>query len=133
MVFFYHKGLLRGVQRILLLLMAIPLCAILHINNTYTHRHTLPDGSVVEHAHPFRAEGDASASRSGHTHSDDELLLYTLISGSPVISVVCYVAPELFTQPYHTATVPFTERLTFNDFLSSGSPRAPPSLPVSFC
>lgn len=67
------------------LIMMFPLCIVLFSNAVYKHQHVLSDGQRVEHAHPFQSSSDTSGKGSGHQHTDREILLYTIISDSPVI------------------------------------------------
>ncbi len=63
------------------LLMILPLGFMLFNNTVNRHQHQLPGGVVVEHAHPFSS---CCSEGKSHDHSDLELLLYALISDSPV-------------------------------------------------
>lgn len=46
------------------------------VNNTiFIHTHILPDGRVIEHAHPFKAAGKNSDSQPNHHHTSPEFLL----------------------------------------------------------
>lgn len=53
------------------------------INNTlYLHTHELPDGRVIEHAHPFQSSENNSESFPNHKHTSQELFLLNQIFNS---------------------------------------------------
>jgi hypothetical protein len=70
-------------KKVLFILMIFPVCFVMFNNAAYRHQHILPDGQTIEHAHPFQPckKGDAT----GHQHTKSEILLYSIISDSPVI------------------------------------------------
>jgi hypothetical protein len=70
-------------KRALLLVMILPLFLMQFSNTAFRHWHVSPDGQVFEHAHPFRSGSEKSG--PGHQHTDRELLLFTVISDSPLI------------------------------------------------
>jgi hypothetical protein len=70
-------------KRTLLLLVIFPLFLMQFSNTAFRHRHVTPDGQMVEHAHPFRSNSEKSG--PGHQHTERELLLFTVISDSPLI------------------------------------------------
>jgi hypothetical protein len=80
------------------LLMILPLCFVLFNNTVNRHQHQLPGGMVVEHAHPLSS---CCSEGKSHGHSDLELLLYLLISDSPVDDDYCILSP-LFIPCFET-------------------------------
>jgi hypothetical protein len=70
-------------KRALLLVMIFPLFLMQFSNTAFRHWHVMPDGQMVEHAHPFRSNSEKSG--PGHQHTERELLLFTVISDSPLI------------------------------------------------
>ncbi|PID94511.1 MAG: hypothetical protein CSA95_02860 [Bacteroidetes bacterium] len=48
------------------------------VNALYVHRHILPSGEVIIHAHPFN-QGDKSEPFENHTHSRSEYVLFMSI------------------------------------------------------
>jgi len=90
------------------------LFGLLTINNTiYQHRHILPDGTVIIHAHPFKTNPDGSPVK--HTHTANEYIILSAVFHSvylkaesvslialPVTGVISIIAPYIFR-----ITVPF--------------------------
>ncbi len=80
------------------LLMIMPLGFMLFNNTVNRHQHHLPGGMVVEHAHPF---SHCCKEGKNHDHSDLELLLYAIISDSPVDNDNCSLS-SLFIPCFET-------------------------------
>lgn len=67
--------------------------AIVFNSALYTHAHSLPDGTLVVHAHPFdRSGGDDAETPENHSHDCFELVwthaakdYYPLVKGTPLI------------------------------------------------
>jgi hypothetical protein len=79
------------------LLIILPLLLILFNNTVYRHHHILPDGILIEHAHPFKYCCCESTDKgSKHSHSDRELLIYAVTTDSPVIASSIIHLPEVF-------------------------------------
>ncbi len=57
----------------------IALLTILVNNALFVHTHILPDGRVIEHAHPFNSSGKNSNSQPNHHHTPQEFLLLSQI------------------------------------------------------
>ncbi len=72
-------------KRVLFILMIFPVCFVMFNNAAYKHQHILSDGQVIEHAHPFQPCSSNGGDGSGHQHTKSEILLYSIISDSPVI------------------------------------------------
>jgi hypothetical protein len=70
-------------KRALLLIVIFPIFLMQFSNTAFRHRHVMPDGQMFEHAHPFKSNSEKSG--SGHQHTERELLLFTVISDSPLI------------------------------------------------
>ncbi len=70
-------------KRVLLLIMVFPLCLMLFNNSAFRHQHILPDGQLIEHAHPFQSDSEKSG--PGHHHTKQEFILFMVISDSPAI------------------------------------------------
>ena len=111
-----------------MLFMILPLCLIFHINTAYQHQHTLPDGSIIEHAHPYRSDNDNPNDREGHQHTEKELILYTLISGSPVVSASLYQLPDAHRLIELEFKIGRAQQLKPDEFVNPCSSRAPPAI-----
>ena len=57
----------------------IAVFAILVNNVVFIHTHILPDGRVIEHAHPFNSTDRNSDSQPNHHHTSQEFLLLSFI------------------------------------------------------
>ena len=57
----------------------IAVFAILVNNAVFVHTHILPDGRVIEHAHPFNSNDRNSDSQPNHHHTSQEFLLLSFI------------------------------------------------------
>ncbi len=80
------------------LLLILPLGFVLFNNTANRHEHQLPNGMVVEHAHPVSS---CCSGETSHDHNDLEFLLLSLISDSPFSSHLPVVSP-LFVQYLET-------------------------------
>jgi hypothetical protein len=104
----------------------------LFFNNAVNwHYHQLPNGIVIEHAHPYeKSSSSAGSPFQSHQHSDIEYLILDLIFGGGLIIVLVLPVLKLFLQ--------FRERLLFVEPLAipiqtpSLAPplRGPPSISV---
>ena len=113
-------------KRALLLIMILPLFLMQFSNTAFRHGHVLPDGQVVEHAHPFRSSPDKSG--PGHQHTDRELLLFTVIADSPLILLF----PALILVVYRTRENDLKALPSLSGFSGRAVPfqclRAPPAM-----
>lgn len=61
-------------------LLLIPAYLLVQANSVMNrHKHILPDGSVVYHAHPFSKSAEEE-SKKQHTHTDQELYFFQALS-----------------------------------------------------
>ena len=67
-------------KRLLSYLLILSVMALFHNNFANWHYHKLPNGIVVEHAHPFnKAASDPNFPFQRHKHSDIEYLILDLV------------------------------------------------------
>jgi hypothetical protein len=83
----------------------------LFFNNAVNwHYHQLPNGIVIEHAHPYQKSSSTAGSPYEHHHSDIEYLILDLIFGSVLIIVLAFYGLKLFIQ--------FRKRILFSEPLA---------------
>ncbi len=63
-----------------LLILLINALLMLMLNNSlFRHFHRLPDGTIIEHAHPFTSTPEQQESAQGHHHSQQEIIFLDTI------------------------------------------------------
>jgi hypothetical protein len=79
----------------------------LFFNNAVNwHYHQLPNGIVIEHAHPYqKSSAESGYPLESHQHSDIEYLILDLIYGTGLIIVLAFLGLKLYIQ--------FRKRLLF--------------------
>lgn len=89
----------------------------------YLHTHTLNDGTIVVHAHPFQATSDSN-SGNPHQHTkcgfyflDQLSFLYSQLPDNVVLSAAVY----------HTISFPEKRSFYFENYHACLKNRAPPS------
>jgi hypothetical protein len=97
------------------------------MHTAYNHQHTLPDGSIIEHAHPFRPGQGNCPERGGHQHTEKEWLLYALISDSPVFTETNSALPYAIHCVEHKRDIGRVQKPFTNHSVSSCLLRAPPA------
>ncbi len=113
-----HRGILRMVSLILLLVMTI-----LVFNNTvYTHVHVMPDGSLVTHAHPFQ-KGEDSGQGTGHQHSSS---IYFLLDHFQILFFLIALSLTLLRPARNRRFVPDRESAVYPLLIHLRPGRDPP-------
>lgn len=74
---------------------------LLFYNNAVNwHYHQLPNGIVIEHAHPYTKSSSASGSPfEKHHHSDLEYLILDLVYYSGFILILAFLTFQIFRKP----------------------------------
>jgi hypothetical protein len=106
--------------------MIFPLCIVLFSNATYRHQHTLSDGQKIEHAHPFQSCPDNTRPGPGHQHTDREIMLYTLITDSPVILMFLFLFLVVYRSREPDLGVSYARTAFSSDPVLQNLLRAPP-------
>jgi hypothetical protein len=106
------EGKLAGHMKKQLSFILIVFTLALFFNNAVNwHYHQLPNGIVIEHAHPYQKSSSAAGSPlETHHHSDIEYLILDLIFGSGLIIVLAFSGLKVFLQ--------FRNRLVFSEPLA---------------
>jgi len=80
------------IYKMIWLLTLIAVFSIIVNNSIFIHTHILPDGRIVEHAHPYNSSDKNSDSKQNHHHTKQEFLLldsiYHLLKRTHFIFVV---------------------------------------------
>lgn len=70
----------RNIRRLVIIILLPALCW-LFFNAVYNrHFHELSSGIIISHSHPYDKTKDCSNPYASHSHSEDEFLLYDIIS-----------------------------------------------------
>ncbi len=109
-------------------IMLLPLLLLFFNNTAFRHQHVLPDGTAIEHAHYHRSDSDNSHDREDHQHTEKEILLFALISDSPVTVDNVYLLPEANQYETDDLKIPHPQNFSFNNPLFSYLLRAPPAV-----
>ncbi len=84
-------------KRLLSYLLIVSVLALFHNNIANWHYHKLPNGIVVEHAHPFnKAASDPSNPFERHQHSDIEYLILDLVYSIGYIIILLFPGLLIF-------------------------------------
>ncbi len=102
--------------------------AIVVSNTIFIHTHILPDGRVIEHAHPYKSTGKNSDSQPNHHHTSQEFFLlshiYHLFSKTNVFFIVI-----IFFNRTCCQYILFELKTSYSlSYRRIKSPRAPPQL-----
>lgn len=106
--------------------MIFPLSLMLFNNIAYRHQHILFNGITIEHAHPFKPCSGNCGNGSGHQHTENELLLYTLITDSPVFLFFSLSFLVVYRNSESDLNIPLTLRYYRNSPVLYCFLRAPP-------
>lgn len=96
-----------------------------HIGVTHKHIHILPDGSVVEHSHPFSKTTNPDGSSTTHTFNDFCCLCNFITDELPSLHCSSILLPESDYNYFDRTTIP-----NLSSFISHKKGRAPPVLNV---
>jgi hypothetical protein len=103
---------------------------VLFFNNAVNwHYHQLPNGIVVEHAHPYdRNSSSADEPFEKHTHTDFEYLIFDLVFYSGLVIVLAFLILSLYPGPSTRSVYPGP--IAGASLIPAGLPsfRAPPSI-----
>lgn len=110
---------LKGILSILLI---IVMAALLVNKVVYTHIHILPDGSVIDHAHPY---SKSTENKPGATHQHSNMILFLLDQMD--VLILCATAAFVKKQfaPFSSFREPVSDRL-LPAFVVPSHGRAPP-------
>jgi hypothetical protein len=83
-------------KRILSLVLIFLTLALFFNNAVNWHYHKLPNGMIIEHAHPFNK---SASPLEKHNHSDIEFLILELIYYSGILLLLVFSGLILFREP----------------------------------
>jgi hypothetical protein len=86
-------------RKLLSFILIIATSALFYNNVSNWHFHMLPNGMIIEHAHPYRPASLPGSPFEKHTHSDLEFLIFDLIYYSGSILVFLFAGIILLVQP----------------------------------
>jgi hypothetical protein len=69
----------RKIQKYVRVLLLFALLAVMYNNITNQHRHVLPNGQIIVHAHPF-SKNENNDPQKKHTHNNNQLIIISLIN-----------------------------------------------------
>jgi hypothetical protein len=109
-------------------ILAVLILGLLFNNSVNWHYHQLPNGNVVEHAHPYAKFPGSDLPFQKHQHSDIEYLILDMVYYSGLIVILILAGILLLPEQYRvirlTKPFPLYDRLD----LTLPSLRAPPSI-----
>lgn len=96
--------IIKKINKIVWLFSLIAVLTVLVNNTLFVHIHILPDGRVIEHAHPYKTSDKNSAPQSNHHHTSQEFLLlshiYHLFSKAYTLFIVMLFLGRFFCKYY---------------------------------
>ncbi|MBN1300681.1 MAG: hypothetical protein JW995_05655 [Melioribacteraceae bacterium] len=99
----------KGLTKILWHCTLIAVFSILVNNTVFIHTHILPDGRIIQHAHPFNFSGEKSGSQPHHKHTSKEFLLlsyvYELFSNSIIYFIAIVFLLRRISEHSHSGVV----------------------------
>jgi hypothetical protein len=128
MNFYFFWGRNKDMKR-LLSIVIVPLVMLLFYNQVANwHFHMLPNGIVIEHAHPFAKAKTADSPYQNHTHTDMEYMILGLISSTIGLVVVLFILSILVIPTISTKLSNFSDNFIPIGYFPFNNPhRGPPS------
>lgn len=118
----YFKNIIKRIVAIALLIIVL---AISINNSLFIHSHILPDGEVVQHAHPYNTSENPESPYETHHHSSFEiLLLNNLFSFLWIIIAAVFIVFNKHVQIISINKLFFRKTNTYSFSLSRGPPIA---------
>lgn len=102
----------------------------LFINNSVNwHYHLLPNGIIVEHAHPYKKAASTSGTPfEKHGHSELEFLILDLIYYSGLVIVLAFFALQVYRDSKSYQKILKPEEVIYSVNTSLPLLRAPPAI-----
>jgi len=111
----------------------IPLVLVLFFNqSTNKHYHVLPNGMVIEHAHPYKNSKTPGTPVQSHHHSDFDLLVLAQLSVVSTLFAILLVLSFWGTSGRRLSPVSLPEFFTKEPGFPNHPLRAPPVLASKF-
>ena len=116
----YFKNIIKRIIAIALLIIVL---AISINNSLFIHSHILPDGEVIQHAHPYNTSENPESPFKTHHHSSFEiLLLNNLFSFLWIIIAAVFIVFNKNVQVISINKLFFRKTNTYSFSLSRGPP-----------
>ncbi len=79
--------------------------ALVYNNAFFTHTHKLPDGTIIQHAHPYKSDADSSSPFKNHHHTSFEFLVLNNLGVFILLTCLAFFffdkgIPSLITDHY---------------------------------
>lgn len=115
----------RKIQKHLSILLLFALPTVMYNNLTNQHRHLLPNGQMVVHAHPFsKSEGDNPQKQ--HTHTANQLFVIAQINNLFSLLLIVSFFYHFIREKFKKNIVSFSIELIFSFPNINYQLRAPP-------
>ena len=87
---------LRHIKKLILILLIPALCWVFYNHAANWHFHILPNGMIVEHAHPYDKHANPDSPFHNHNHTKSELLYLDIITHVLVVIVAAFFLSQIF-------------------------------------
>jgi hypothetical protein len=68
------------------------LISLLIVNNSlFVHVHTLSNGEVITHAHPFFPNAESKNSTGQHSHNKNEIQIYNILNSAIFLVIIVFL------------------------------------------
>ncbi len=101
------------------------LLTVMYNNITNQHRHLLPNGQIIVHAHPF-TKNDGKVPQKQHTHNSNQLLFISLINNLFTFLLLVSFVLRFIQKITKKQIILFNENSTFLFPIVHYQLRAPP-------
>ena len=117
--------------RKILVILTVPAVMWLFFNQLANwHYHVLPNGIVIEHAHPFTNNQVPGAPYQNHNHTDFEYTVLGLISSITGLIILTFILSSFLVRPWKRLLLPATQVLFPPQVSKTHLQRGPPVFSV---
>jgi hypothetical protein len=115
-------------KKLLSVVLILSILALFYNNVINRHFHKLPNGIIVEHAHPFnKAASPSDSPFENHHHTNLEYLMLDMVYHSGLILVMALIFLRFFRKSINTCPLPGTEKFLSGVLSTLPLLRAPPA------
>jgi hypothetical protein len=116
-------------KKLLSVVLILSTLALFYNNVINRHFHKLPNGIIVEHAHPFNKAASSSDSPfENHHHTGLEYLILDMVYYSGLILVMAFIFLRIFRIFINSYPLPGTKKIPSGVLSTLPLLRAPPSI-----